>query len=105
MNTQYFSGRQIRVEYAVKKDSKANEKHGSFAERLLAENKPYTAGKINIIPTSALVTEKPNANKGLIKPGEVPLAMGGISLKAPVGVKGMPKMAEIKLPPMPALPK
>ena len=35
MNGQYFSGRQIRVDYAMKKDSKG-EKHGSFAERLLA---------------------------------------------------------------------
>ena len=35
MNGQFFSGRQIRVEYAVKKDSKGD-KHGSFAERLLA---------------------------------------------------------------------
>lgn len=30
MNGQYFSGRQIRVEYAVKKDTKG-EKHGGFA--------------------------------------------------------------------------
>lgn len=35
MNGQFFSGRQIRVEYAVKKDSKG-EKHGTYAERLLA---------------------------------------------------------------------
>lgn len=35
MNGQYFSGRQIRVDYAMKKDSKG-EKHGTFAERLLA---------------------------------------------------------------------
>jgi hypothetical protein len=30
MNGQFFSGRQIRVEYAVKKDTKG-EKHGAFA--------------------------------------------------------------------------
>lgn len=36
MHNQYFSGRQIRVEYAVKKDTKAGDKHGGFAERLLA---------------------------------------------------------------------
>jgi hypothetical protein len=30
MNGQYFAGRQIRVEYGVKKDSKG-EKHGTFA--------------------------------------------------------------------------
>ena len=45
MNMQFFSGRQIRVEYAIKKDSKGD-KHGSFAERLLAENKPTSGSKI-----------------------------------------------------------
>jgi splicing factor 3B subunit 4 len=45
MNGQFFSGRQIRVEYAVKKDSKG-EKHGGFAERLLAENKPSAISKV-----------------------------------------------------------
>ncbi len=45
MNGQFFSGRQIRVEYAVKKDSKG-EKHGGFAERLLAENKPSAISKM-----------------------------------------------------------
>jgi splicing factor 3B subunit 4 len=30
MNGQYFSGRQIKVEYAIKKDSKGD-KHGGFA--------------------------------------------------------------------------
>jgi splicing factor 3B subunit 4 len=39
MNGQFFAGRQINVQYAFKKDSKA-EKHGSAAERLLAANRP-----------------------------------------------------------------
>jgi splicing factor 3B subunit 4 len=45
MNGQYFSGRQIRAEYAIKKDSKGD-KHGGFAERLLAENKPSAISKM-----------------------------------------------------------
>jgi splicing factor 3B subunit 4 len=45
MNNQYFSGRQITVQYALKKDTKG-ERHGGAAERLLAANKPTTTSKM-----------------------------------------------------------
>jgi len=40
MNGQYISGKPIEVTYALKKDSKGGEKHGSIAERILAANRP-----------------------------------------------------------------
>lgn len=85
MNNQYFSGRQIRVQYAVKKEAKG-EKHGTFAERLLAQNKPNNVNKM-----PAIVYNQPDAiqiDKGLNRQipmpmpvpmsGELPFAKGGI---------------------------
>ena len=40
MNGQFFYNRIINVQYAIKKDSKNGERHGSAAERLLAANRP-----------------------------------------------------------------
>jgi splicing factor 3B subunit 4 len=40
MNGQFLCNRPITVTYAYKRDSK-NEKYGSWAERILAANKPY----------------------------------------------------------------
>lgn len=40
MNNQYLCNRAITVSYAIKKDSKTGERHGSAAERLLAANNP-----------------------------------------------------------------
>lgn len=108
MNGQYFSGRQIRVEYAVKKDTKG-EKHGGFAERLLAENKPKNANKMpaivyNQAPTSvpldALKQQTPSI-------GDLPFAKGGIkpSQLPPPKPLLMKPMPEIKLPPMPLPPQ
>jgi splicing factor 3B subunit 4 len=39
MNGQFFAGRPITVQYALKKDSKT-ERHGSAAERILAARNP-----------------------------------------------------------------
>ena len=40
MNGQYLCGRAITVQYAYKKDGSRGERHGSVAERLLAQNDP-----------------------------------------------------------------
>jgi splicing factor 3B subunit 4 len=40
MNGQYIAGKPIEVMYALKKDSKIGDKHGSVAERILAANRP-----------------------------------------------------------------
>ena len=40
MHGQFFGGKPIHVSYAVKKDSKRPERHGTAAERLLAANNP-----------------------------------------------------------------
>ena len=40
MNAQYLCGRAITVQYAYKKDGSKGERHGSVAERLLAQNDP-----------------------------------------------------------------
>lgn len=78
MDGQYFSGRQIRVQYAVKKETKG-EKHGSFAQRLLAENKPKNANKM-----PAIVYNQPgtipleNLKQQVPSVGDLPFAKGGI---------------------------
>jgi splicing factor 3B subunit 4 len=109
MNGQFFSGRQIKVEYAVKKDAKGNEKHGSFAERLLAENKPNNLSKM----PSLLLNNLPSPfgekfTKLPAMPPEVPLAKGGITANLLPPPKPLFSLANsvpnIKLPPMPPLP-
>lgn len=45
MNGQFLTGRRIRVEYAFKAGSSRRERHGSQAERLLAESSSSTAGR------------------------------------------------------------
>lgn len=40
MNGQFISGKQVKVQYSLKKDSKSGERHGSLAERILAANRP-----------------------------------------------------------------
>jgi len=40
MNNQYICNKPITVSYAIKKDSKTGERHGSTAERLLAASNP-----------------------------------------------------------------
>lgn len=99
MNGQYFSGKQIRCEYAVKKDSKG-EKHGGFAERLLAENKPSAVSKMpTVMFNTPLVAEK------AIKPQPfvpaLPLAKGGINLMVLPPKPALVKMPEIRLPQLP----
>jgi len=42
MNGQYLCGKPIDVSYAYKKDA-ASEKHGTMAERVLAQNRPSMA--------------------------------------------------------------
>lgn len=51
MNGQFLRGKRINVQYALKKDSK-NERHGSDAERTLAQNNPMVEQRKNLqIPT------------------------------------------------------
>ena len=86
MNGQYLAGKQITVQYAVRQDSKG-EKHGSFAERLLAANKPMTS-KIPILnfkPPAALVETSAS-----VKP----------SLSALSALKSIP-LPKLPLPPLP----
>lgn len=103
MNGQYLCGRQIRVEYAIKKDSKG-EKHGGFAERLLAENKPSSISKMpSLVVNAPIIAEKIFKQQPIIAP-EIPLARGGIN---PLSLPPKPllvKMPDIKLPPMPLPP-
>ena len=107
MNGQFFSGRQIRAEYAVKKDAKG-EKHGTFAERLLSENKPSNASKMPTLlnqPPTPMAERNPKQNIG---PSSIPLAKGGIApnmLPPKPLLGGFGKaMPNLKLPPMPSLP-
>lgn len=109
MSGQFFSGRQIRVEYASKKDSKA-EKHGTFAERLLAENKPNNISKM---PSLIMNNPPPTFGDKMAKqpslPPEIPLAKGGITsnlLPPPKPMLGAlnKNVPNIKLPPMPPVP-
>ena len=108
MNGQFFSGRQIRVDYAVKKDSKG-EKHGTFAERLLAENKPNNVSKM---PSLLMNNPPPPFGDKFSKqpsiPPEIPLAKGGITsnLLPPKPLLGNlnKNIPNIKLPPMPPVP-
>ena len=91
MNGQYFSGRQIRVEYAIKKDSKG-EKHGGFAERLLAENKPSGIRNMPSLNFSApVVAEKAFKQQAMVMP-EVPLAKGGIKTETLAAKPSLVKM-------------
>jgi splicing factor 3B subunit 4 len=100
MNGQYFSGKQIRVDYAVKKDTKG-EKHGGFAERLLAENKPIGIGKMpSLMFNAPIVAEKAFKQQTLVTP-DIPLAKGGITQVAMLNKPSMIKMPEIRLPPVP----
>lgn len=109
MNGQYLSGKQIRCEYAVKKESKG-EKHGTFAERLLAENKPNSMSKM----PSLIFNTGAEGNKGVMgvpvrqtASSELPFAKGGINLNSlvlPPKPNLQMKMPDIKLPPMPLPP-
>lgn len=47
MNGQFLRGKRINVQYALKKDSK-NERHGSEAERTLAQNNPMLEQRKNL---------------------------------------------------------
>lgn len=101
MNGQFLSGRQIRVEYAVKKDTKG-EKHGGFAERLLAENKPSAISKMpTLVFNAPLVAEKAYRHQPI---SDIPLARGGINPLAVPPKPSLLKMPEIKLPQMPLPP-
>lgn len=102
MNGQFFSGRQIRVEYAVKKDSKG-EKHGGFAERLLAENKPSAISKMpSLVFNAPVIAEK--AFKQPTIAAEIPLARGGINQLTLPPKPALVRMPDIKLPQMPLPP-
>jgi splicing factor 3B subunit 4 len=92
MNGQYFSGRQIRVEYAIKKDTKA-EKHGGFAERLLAENKPSGISKMPTLSFSAPIVAEKAFKQPIMQMPDIPLAKGGI---APQSLP--PKPSLVKMP-------
>lgn len=104
MNGQFFSGRQIRVEYAVKKDAKTD-KHGTFAERLLAENKPNNVSKMPSLVMSQpppLLADKYQRQPSM--PPLIPLAPGGINGSAMPPLPGIGKaVPNLKLPPMPQL--
>ena len=52
MNGQFIHNRPISVAYAYKKDGKPGERHGTPAERLLAEQ----ARKNNVVPTAAAMS-------------------------------------------------
>lgn len=102
MNGQFFSGRQIRVEYAVKKDSKG-EKHGGFAERLLAENKPSAISKMPSLVFNAPVIAEKVFKQPTIS-AEIPLARGGINQLTLPPKPALVRMPDIKLPQMPLPP-
>lgn len=105
MNGQYLSGKQIRVEYAVKKDSKG-EKHGTFAERLLAENKPNSNSKMPSLVFNPPIMSDRYARTQILS-SDMPFAKGGITpALMPPPRPLLTKMAsDIKLPPMPPPPK
>lgn len=107
MHGQYFSGRQISVQYAIKKDTKG-EKHGGMAERLLAANKPTGASKMpSLLFRPALLNEslqKPSL------PAAAPTASskGGIPGLIPPTLQMLKPSTDIqfpKLPPLPPAPK
>ena len=105
MNGQFFSGRQIKVEYAIKADTKGRQKHGTFAERLLAENRPVsvaTLGKPTVQMNAPLVAER--QFKEAMGGGDIPLAKGGINPMTLPAKPSIVKMPEIKLPNMPLPP-
>ena len=103
MNGQYFSGRQIRCEYAVKKDTKGD-KHGGFAQRLLAENKPSSISKMpSLMLNAPIIAQKVFKSQPILAP-EIPLAKGGINPLALPPKPSLIKMPDIKLPPMPLPP-
>jgi splicing factor 3B subunit 4 len=101
MNNQYFSGRQISVQYAIKKDTKG-EKHGGMAERLLAANKPTTTSKMpSLLFRPAIMSEnlqKPNL------PTAAPNMKGGIPGLIPPTLHLSKANGEIQFPKLPQLP-
>lgn len=108
MQGQFFSGRQIKVEYAIKSDTKGRDKHGTYAERLLAENRPTTAPTLIKPPiqmNATLIAEK-NFRDSSGGPA-IPLAKGGINPTTLPAKPSVVKMPEIKLPtvPLPPTPK
>lgn len=105
MNGQYFSGRQINVQYALKKDTKG-ERHGGMAERLLAANKPTSSSKMpSLLFRPTLMSE--NIQKPSL-PTAAPTTKGGIPGLIPPTLQMLKPSSDIqfpKLPPLPPTPK
>jgi splicing factor 3B subunit 4 len=80
MNGQFLCNREINVQYAFKKDSKG-ERHGSQAERLLAQSieRPKTVRPHTLF--SAGPASTPAAMGGLVPPP--PPGMGGMAIPPP----------------------
>jgi len=87
MNDQWLCNRQIKVEYAFKKGS-STEKHGSHAERLLAQEMQARAGAASSRPNMRFATE-----------GGPPMAMNPMVMPPPPFMM-MPPPSNWNKPPM-----
>ena len=116
MNGQFLCNKQINVQYAYKKDSKG-ERHGSQAERLLAQaiERPKTVRPHTLF--SAGPASTPAAMGGMIGlPPPPPGMMGGLPPPPPIGfmqsgfvhapvggMGGMPPPPGVAIPPPPGM--
>lgn len=93
MNGQHIAGKQIKVTYALKKDSKG-ERHGSIAERVLAANRHNALGipsSINMGISQSL-TQIPSTNNLMFMnnngvmpmPPTIPMTMPNSSMMPPI---------------------
>jgi len=82
MNGQYLCGRAITVQYAYKKDGSKGERHGSVAERLLAQNDP-NKGQHGARPHT-MFSSAPAGQPGLTG-GPPPPSMNGMPPPPPGG--------------------
>ncbi|KAN0060450.1 Spliceosome-associated protein 49 [Thecaphora frezii] len=85
LNNQFLLNRPITVTYAIKKDSKTGERHGTAAERLLAAQ----ARKNNALPPPPpMMRPPPPGSFGGAPPGAAPAPWGGFATGANAGAVG-----------------
>jgi splicing factor 3B subunit 4 len=84
MNGQYLCGRAITAQYAYKKDGSKGERHGSVAERLLAQNDP-NKGQQSARPHQIFSAAPANAGPPGLTGGPPPPSMNGMPPPPPGG--------------------
>ncbi|KNC47328.1 spliceosomal protein on the X [Thecamonas trahens ATCC 50062] len=111
MDGQFLCGAQIRVQYAFKKDGAPGERHGSYAERLLAAQRPtglqpntmFAASEGGVVSSGAPLPAAPPAAPAPAPGGAQATGANSAPLGMPPTIRGLPSVPAA--PAFPGLPQ